>query len=62
MSAILKKPNKEIPLEIWKEIEYFLYDIAEGYDCDSDAHRYNTRCRKCEADKLRDLIKQNENN
>ena len=23
--------------------------IRDGYDCDSDAHKYNTACRKCDA-------------
>lgn len=26
-----------------------LEDIAENFDCDNDAHKYNTTCRKCEA-------------
>ncbi len=25
----------------------FAQDIASNYDCDQDAHRYDTRCRKC---------------
>lgn len=28
-----------------------LRDIATNYDCDEDAHRYNTPCRECEAKK-----------
>lgn len=35
-----------------EELEFFLYDISGGYDCDSDAHKYGTRCRACEAKKL----------
>lgn len=27
----------------------FVADVAKNYDCDSDAHKYGTRCRKCEA-------------
>ena len=34
------------------ELEYFVRDVATNYDCDSDAHRYGTRCRQCEANKL----------
>jgi hypothetical protein len=34
------------------EIAYFLYDISSNYDHDNDAHKYRTRCRACEAEKL----------
>lgn len=34
------------------ELEEFVRDIRDNYDCDADAHRYHTRCRACEADKL----------
>jgi hypothetical protein len=30
----------------------FIKDIATNWDCDSDAHRYNTTCRACEATKI----------
>ena len=30
----------------------FLEDLSSNYDCDEDAHRYNTRCFVCEAQKL----------
>lgn len=30
----------------------FLRDVATNYDHDSDAHKYGTRCRVCEAEKL----------
>ena len=30
----------------------FIKDIESNYDCDEDAHTYNTRCRCCEAKKL----------
>lgn len=36
-----------------KDLAYFLRDLAENYDHDTDAHRYGTRCRQCEAEKLR---------
>lgn len=34
------------------DIAYFLYDISSNYDHDADAHRYGTRCRVCQAEKL----------
>lgn len=30
----------------------FAENIRDGWDCDSDSHRYNTPCRCCEAEKL----------
>jgi hypothetical protein len=30
----------------------FIRDVATNYDHDEDAHKYGTRCRKCEAAKL----------
>jgi hypothetical protein len=35
-----------------KELLEFTDDVANNYDCDTDAHKYNTRCRSCEAKKL----------
>lgn len=40
------------PKPIFEQIESFVRNIATGFDCDSDAHRYNTFCRCCEAEKL----------
>jgi hypothetical protein len=34
----------------------FLTSIADGFDCDSDGHKYGTYCRSCEANAyLRDM-------
>lgn len=30
--------------------EEFARDVRDNYDCDSDAHKYGTRCRCCEAE------------
>lgn len=35
-----------------KKLESFVRTIAQDFDCDKDAHRYNTFCRCCEAKKL----------
>lgn len=35
-----------------KELEAVMRVIAEGFDCDTDAHRYGTFCRVCEAKKI----------
>jgi len=43
-------------INLLKEILFFLKDVANNYDCDEDAHKYNTRCRSCEAQKLLILI------
>jgi hypothetical protein len=34
------------------ELQEGLRDFADNYDCDSDAHKYNTTCRKCKAKQL----------
>lgn len=34
------------------ELEYFVQEIRDGFDCDEDAHKYGTFCRCCEATKL----------
>jgi hypothetical protein len=34
------------------DLVYFIKDIASNYDCDEDAHRYNTICRQCSAQEL----------
>lgn len=35
-----------------KELESFVADCSKNWDCDLDGHRYNTGCRKCNAEKL----------
>jgi len=30
----------------------FVESLVSGWDCDTDAHKYGTQCRKCEAAKL----------
>ena len=35
-----------------KELEAFVVDVRDNYDCDADAHRYGTTCRACAAEKL----------
>ncbi len=34
------------------ELEEFAREVRDNYDCDSDAHRYGTMCRACEAEKV----------
>jgi hypothetical protein len=34
------------------ELESFARDCANNWDCDSDAHKYNTGCRSCAAQAL----------
>ena len=43
---------KEMEKEQKKLLISFIENIAENWDCDDDSHRYNTICRKCEAEKL----------
>jgi hypothetical protein len=35
-----------------QEMATFVASCATNYDCDDDAHRYNTQCRVCDAWKL----------
>jgi hypothetical protein len=35
-----------------KQLMEFVRDGHKNWDCDSDAHKYNTPCRVCEAEKL----------
>ena len=35
-----------------KSLLNFINDCASNWDCDNDAHRYNTPCRMCEAQKV----------
>ena len=39
-----------------EEMETFISKVYNDFDCDSDAHRYNTTCRCCEAKKILDKI------
>lgn len=35
-----------------EECRKFIKEIATGFDCDEDGHKYGTHCRCCEAEKL----------
>jgi hypothetical protein len=35
-----------------KVMKEFIRDIYKNWDCDQDAHKYNTPCRACEAEKI----------
>lgn len=35
-----------------RELEKFAKDVRDNYDCDADAHKHGTPCRKCEAEKV----------
>ena len=48
----IESKAKEMDMEQKKLLISFIEDIAENWDCDDDSHRYNTICRKCEAEKL----------
>jgi len=45
-------PSKVTLLERIKKLEEFARDVSSNYDCDSDAHKYGTICRQCEALKV----------
>jgi hypothetical protein len=34
------------------DLENFIRDIRDNWDCDEDAHQHGTRCRCCEAERL----------
>lgn len=34
------------------ELLEFVKECYRSWDCDEDAHKYNTLCRSCEAEKL----------
>lgn len=40
--------------KIEKQLWAFVYDCASNFDCDLDAHRYDTTCRACDAQELLD--------
>lgn len=44
-----KVVEQEKEIELLKD---FARDCYMNWDCDSDAHKYNTVCRSCEAEKL----------
>lgn len=39
-------------LEHASKLSAFVVDCRDNWDCDTDAHKHNTTCRKCEANKL----------
>lgn len=46
------KKSKEAILQTIEELMELARDCYMNWDCDSDAHKYNTICRACEAEKL----------
>ena len=40
------------PAEQLEELRKFVKDCAMNWDCDSDGHKNNTGCRKCDAERL----------
>lgn len=40
-------------------LEKFAKDCRDDFDCDSDAHKYHTTCRSCEAKRLLANISEN---
>ena len=44
------------------EMEKFVKDCRDSWDCDNDAHKYGTTCRSCEAKKILSLIRQENEN
>ena len=45
-----------------KALEDFAEDIRDNYDCDADAHKYKTTCRRCTAEKVLKDEKDNSKN
>jgi len=39
-------------IEASPDLLEFAFDCFANYDCDTDAHKYGTRCRKCEAERV----------
>lgn len=35
-----------------EELESFVREVRDGWDCDEDAHTHGTRCRACVAKEL----------
>ena len=48
-SQLAGRPSDAEILAMLKQCRSHCRDLAENFDCDSDGHRYNTYCRKCEA-------------
>lgn len=48
----LQKKRIDILMTRIQELESFVTNVSDNYDCDNDAHRYGTICRSCEASKL----------
>lgn len=46
-----KDAKKPEPID-FDALQEFARDIRDNWDCDEDAHRYGTRCRCCEAEKI----------
>lgn len=46
----------ELAVKALEEAKERFDDFRRNWDCDSDAHKYNTPCRVCESEKSRDLI------
>lgn len=40
-------------------LKNFAKDCRDGFDCDSDAHKYHTTCRSCEAKRILENISEN---
>ena len=38
------------------EAQEVMRDFAENWDCDTDAHKYGTTCRVCDAEKMKQRI------
>lgn len=53
LTETFKATLKESELQI-RDLMDFTRNIETNYDCDGDAHKYNTNCRACAARKLRE--------
>lgn len=49
--SLRKKRNKILMARI-KELENFVVNVRDNWDCDNDAHKYGTICRSCDASEL----------
>lgn len=59
VEKLYASPIPTPPAQVPKEWHEFVRDVANNYDCDSDAHRYGTPCRACEAKQLLATINDN---
>lgn len=60
-AARQKNKSDDDRIKLRKEnarLKEFIKDINENWDCDIDAHRYNTICRACEAGKLLNALEE----